>query len=91
MHDYQDQGGGRWSAPKASGDPAIRPIAGKDGLWRSDHANSDPLFGAFDAWTAFVTLDHGGNLEAAEHAFRSGELRADFKVVTTDDLNRPGF
>jgi biotin operon repressor len=42
----------------------VRPIPGKTGLWRSDHA-SDPLHGTFDAWTAFVVLDHQGNLEAA--------------------------
>jgi len=57
----------RWSCPTASGAPGIRPIPGKDGLWRSDHA-SDPLHGCFDAWTACVVLDHGGDLDAALRA-----------------------
>ena len=43
----------------------MRPIPGKVGLWQSDHA-SDPLHGTFDAWTAFVVLDHSGGLAAAE-------------------------
>lgn len=60
---------GRYSPPSASGAPGVRPIPGRDGLWRSDHA-SDPLHGTFDAWTAFVVLDHAGNFEAAKQAAR---------------------
>lgn len=55
----------RWSHPGATGGPGIRPIPGKDGLWRSDHAG-DPLHGTFDAWAAYVQLDHEGDVEAAK-------------------------
>ena len=58
----------RWSPPTATGAPGVKPIPQRDGLWRSDHA-SDPLSGTFDAWIAFVVLDHFGNLEAAKAAF----------------------
>jgi hypothetical protein len=58
----------RWSPSTATGAPGVRPIEGKDGLWRSDHA-SDPLHGTFDAWTAFVVLEHGGDADAAMRAF----------------------
>jgi hypothetical protein len=54
----------RWFPPTATGEPGVRPIPGKDGLWRSDHA-SDPLSGTFDAWIAYVVLDHKCNLDAA--------------------------
>lgn len=57
----------RYSHPGATGAPGIRPIPGKDGLWRSDHAG-DPLHGTFDAWAAFVQLDHRGDQKAAENA-----------------------
>lgn len=57
----------RWSCPTASGAPGIREIPGRPGLWHSDHA-SDPLSGTFDAWIAFVVLEHGGNLLAAQDA-----------------------
>lgn len=65
-HGYADHGG-RYAPPTATGAPGVRPIKGKDGLWQSDHA-SDPLSGTFDAWTAFVVLEHDGNQEAAEAA-----------------------
>ena len=62
---YQRDGrSGRWSPPNATGAPGVRPIPGRDGLWRSDHG-SDPLCGTFDAWIAFVVLQHGGDCEAA--------------------------
>jgi KaiC/GvpD/RAD55 family RecA-like ATPase len=54
----------RFAPPTASGKAGVREIPGKDGLWQSDHA-SDPLFGMFDAWTAHVVLDHGGDQAAA--------------------------
>ena len=57
----------RWAPPTATGAPGVRPIPGKDDLWRSDHA-SDPLHGTFDAWIAHVVLDHQGDLEAAKAA-----------------------
>lgn len=58
----------RWAPPTATGAPGIRPIPGKRDLWRSDHA-SDPLHGTFDAWTAFVVLDHQGDIGRARAAF----------------------
>jgi archaellum biogenesis ATPase FlaH len=63
-HGYQRYGE-RWSAPLATGEPAIRLIPGKTDLYRSDHA-SDPLHGTFDSWVAFVVLEHGGNLDRAK-------------------------
>lgn len=67
-HGYTTDGGGRWAPATATGAPCVRAIPGCDGLWQSDHA-SDPLCGTFDAWTAFVVLDHGGDLAAAEAAW----------------------
>jgi hypothetical protein len=64
-HNYSLSVDGRYAPPTATGAPAVRPIPSKDGLWQSDHA-SDPLHGTFDAWTAFVQLDHKGDLSAAE-------------------------
>lgn len=55
---------GRYAPPTATGLPGIREIPARDGLWQSDHA-SDPLFGTFDAWTAYVVLDHDGDFDAA--------------------------
>lgn len=66
-HNYSLSVDGRYAPPTATGAPAVRPIPSKDGLWQSDHA-SDPLHGTFDAWTAFVQLDHKGDLSAAEAA-----------------------
>ena len=73
----------RWSRPGATGEPGIRPIPGKDGLWQSDHAG-DPLFGTFDAWSAHVVLDHSGDLRAAESAARSaGTIQPSAGLVLT--------
>ncbi len=59
---------GRWAPSTATGAPAVRRIPSKVDLWQSDHA-SDPLFGTFDAWSAYVVLDHGGDLASAEAAW----------------------
>lgn len=66
-HGYNAHGE-RYSAPKASGSPAIRLITDTDDLWHSDHA-SDSLFGTFDAWTCYVVLEHNSNMQAAEEAY----------------------
>lgn len=66
-HGYVEHGVDRWSAPEATGSPGIRPIKGKVDLWQSDHG-SDVLNGTFDAWTAYVLLEHGGDVDAAERA-----------------------
>lgn len=71
-HDYSfDKKTERWAPPTATGAPGVRPIPGKDGLWRSDHA-SDPLSGTFDAWIAHVVLDHEGDVDAAVTAWKTG-------------------
>lgn len=75
----------RWRCPTASGAPGIRPIPGKDDLWQSDHA-SDPLSGTFDAWTAFVVLDHLGDLDAAKKAFQSNPSA---EVITAREVSPP--
>lgn len=67
-HCYITDTRGRWAPPTASGAPSVRLITGHTDLWQSDHA-SDPLNGTFDAWTASVVLDHGGDLDAAEAAW----------------------
>jgi hypothetical protein len=70
-HGYvKDERSGRWSPPNATGAPGVRPIPNKEDLWRSDHA-SDPLCGTFDAWVAFVVLEHGGDVSAAIKAARA--------------------
>jgi hypothetical protein len=64
-HDYTKARSGRYAPKTATGAAAVRAIPGRDDLWQSDHA-SDPLFGTFDAWTAHVVLDCGGDLLRAE-------------------------
>ena len=66
-HGYTGDGV-RFAPPTATGLPGVREIPGKDGLWQSDHA-SDPLCGMFDAWAAYVVLDHDGDQAAAEAAW----------------------
>lgn len=66
-HGYVNHGVNRWAAPEATGSPGIRLIKGKTDLWQSDHG-SDVLNGTFDAWTAYVLLEHGGDVDAAERA-----------------------
>ncbi len=64
-HGYDfDRTTGRWSRPGAEGAPGIAEIPGKDGLWHSHHGG-DPLCGSFDGWSAYVVLEHGGDVEAA--------------------------
>jgi Virulence-associated protein E/Bifunctional DNA primase/polymerase, N-terminal len=90
-HGYIDGGRGRWAPPTATGAPAVRAIAGKQGLYQSDHA-SDPLHGTFDAWTAYVVLDHGGELSAAEAAWaitRTAGLLVGFSEVAPAPANAP--
>lgn len=66
-HNYTGDGV-RFAPPTATGLPGVREIPGKNGLWQSDHA-SDPLCGTFDAWAAYVVLDHDGDQAAAEAAW----------------------
>lgn len=73
-HGYTKGKNERYAPKTATGAPCVRRIPGRDELWRSDHA-SDPLFGTFDAWTAHVVLDCGGDLWVAES--RAERLRAD--------------
>ena len=79
-HGYKLHRNGRWECPTASGQPGIRQIPGKDGLWRSDHA-SDPLTGTFDAWLAHVVLDFGGDLAAAEREHDTQRIEGMFSPV----------
>lgn len=76
----KDDRTGRLAPPTATGEAGVRPIPGKDGLWRSDHA-SDPLMGTFDAWTAFVVLEHNGDLDSAVLA-----VGADGRDAVVDDF-----
>lgn len=88
-HGYTEAANGRWAPATATGAPAVRLIPNKDGLWHSDHA-SDPLFGTFDAWTAYVVLDHNGDVDAAERAL--GECILDeFEVLGEDGALVSGF
>lgn len=81
-HGYTKHGRNRWAPSTATGAPAVRFVQGTDNLWHSDHA-SDPLFGNFDAWLAYVVLDHNGDQLAAE-ASCPDELLDAFEVVDTD-------
>lgn len=72
---------GRLAPPTATGAPSVRLIPGKDGLWQSDHA-SDPLHGMFDAWTAYVMLDHGGDVPAAEAAWGPNHVAVQMEGFT---------
>jgi len=74
----------RWAPPTATGEPGVRPIPNKDGLWRSDHA-SDPLSGTFDAWIAHVVLDHDGDLAAARKSAEAEGLIFDVGSITDED------
>lgn len=94
-HDYKLHRNGRYAPKTATGAAAVRAIPGRDDLWQSDHA-SDPLFGTFDAWTAHVVLDCGGDLVRAEiEAELSREIAAveDFEeeeLVPLKRLDGPG-
>jgi hypothetical protein len=81
-HNYTCNARGRWAPSTAGGAPCVRLIPGKKDLWQSDHA-SDPLSGTFDAWTAFVVLDHNGDLTSAETAY--APVHAAAVVVGFDD------
>lgn len=91
-HGYvESDDGERYAPPTATGKPGIREIPGKDGLMQSDHA-SDPLWGTFDAWSAFVVLDHDGDLHAAEEAAlaeRHAAEAAAFDEDISDILGEP--
>lgn len=81
-HGYTQGRNGRWAPSTATGEPCVRHVPGTDNLWHSDHA-SDPLFGNFDAWCAYVMLDHNGDQRAAESA--CGDTLLDmFEAVDTD-------
>lgn len=91
-HGYAEPLPGRYAPPTATGAPGVRPIPGKDDLWQSDHA-SDPLHGCFDAWTAFVVLEHGGDLAAAEEAAgeeRTAEIMDDFENIAATQREAAG-
>ena len=88
-HGYVDGGQGRWAPPTATGAPSVRLITGKQGLYHSDHA-SDPLHGTFDAWTAYVVLDHAGNLSSAQSAWaiaRTSRLTLGFSDVAPAEIS----
>lgn len=92
-HEYAQTVDGRFSPPTATGAPGIRRVPGRDGLWQSDHA-SDPLAGTFDAWAAYVVLDHEGDVLAAEaawlptqHQLDAGEF--DYENDIADLLGAP--
>ena len=87
---------GRYSRPGAIGAPGVRPIPGKDGLWRSDHGG-DPLHGTFDAWAAHVQLDHSGDVttaiaeakqQQAEDESKETAGRFDLSAASVGDLLR---
>lgn len=78
-HNYSENFG-RFAPHTASGSHGVRPIPGREDLWQSDHA-SDPLFGTFDAWTAFVVLVHGQDVAAAE-----AEAESHRQVMALDGL-----
>ena len=84
-HGYsEDPTTGRWAPQTATGAASVREIPGKDGLWQSDHA-SDPLHGTFDAWTAYVALDHQDDQVAAEAAFApvyAASIRKEIAPIT---------
>ncbi|MEX0963809.1 MAG: DUF3987 domain-containing protein [Pseudohongiellaceae bacterium] len=81
----------RYSHSGATGAPGIRLIPSKDELWQSDHAG-DPLHGTFDAFGAYVQLDHNGDLAAAEKALQKAaedEVKRDFAHSASDPLFTP--
>ena len=73
----------RYSHPGATGAPGIRPIPGKDDLWRSDHAG-DPLHGTFDPWAAHVQLNHSGDVSEAIEAVRKQQIDNDYDELTAE-------
>lgn len=86
-HGYERDGSDRFRAPDSEGAAGIRLIPGKQDLWQSDHG-SDPLNGTFDAWTAYVVLEHGYSVEAAENAFRA-QQRAQVEAAFAAALDAP--
>jgi predicted P-loop ATPase len=83
-HDYTENRG-RFAPPTASGTHGVRPIPGRDDLWQSDHA-SDPLFGTFDAWTAYVVLVHKQDLASAEASLEGSRQLAAVEGFEDNDV-----
>jgi hypothetical protein len=82
---WYDEKSRNWSHPGATGEPGIHPIPGRDGLWRSHHAG-DPLSGTFDAWIAFVVLDHQGDMQAAINEMDRISVASDWTQTVPDEL-----
>lgn len=85
-HGYTQQGR-RWREPGSSHASGIAPP--KPGItehWQCWHESS-PLAGQFDAWRAFVELEHGGDLAAAIAAAR--DLPSRLRVVRHDSGDEP--
>lgn len=92
-HGYTTLDSERYAPHTATGSPSVRLIPGKDGLWHSDHA-SDPLHGTFDAWIAYVVLEHDGNLQAAcaaQDAIQRQKTRDLMTAVPTLEMQALGF
>jgi hypothetical protein len=69
-HGYILKGAGRWLSPNSqSGTPGVVLLKGDDGLERVYcHHASDPLYSeehAHDAFSAWLILEHGGDIKAA--------------------------
>nr|WP_246522361.1 AAA family ATPase [Neoroseomonas terrae] len=62
-----EQHGDRWSGPGSRGNAGIKHIRGTTDLYFC-HDTDDPLRGLFDPWSAYVRLEHSGDLAAAEAA-----------------------
>jgi hypothetical protein len=71
-----------------SGSYSARQIPGTEGLWQSDNGN-DPLYGLFDAWSAFVDLEHSGEPEKAAQAWKKELARKEHRPLLTKK-KKPG-
>ena len=82
-HGYERRGG-RWSPAGSLHAGGIVEPSGSRADWHCWH-ESDPLAGRFDAWRAYVTLEHAGDLAAARAA-----ARRDFRPRLTSVGDPPG-
>lgn len=71
--------GKRWGVPGSTNADGITEPAGRRKHWHCWHESS-PLAGQFDAWRAYVELEHGGDFNAALTAAKA-TFRPRLRVV----------
>jgi len=75
--------GKRWKHEDSVGNAGVSPVPKCEGLWMCFDL-SDPLAvgsGLFDAWVAYVILEHGGNRQEAEAALPNEMIQEAYGAI----------